>query len=158
MYCRSMRDIWGNLLQSGNEQRGPLVQGLTRNNASCHLFISQKVPSKPENQNILFLQCSFICGHRFASYPLLKSWILQLTTYVYCALPSRRVEIVLGRYGRPPQGFIVNCVDREYKEEFSIVAYVGKGMKIDAWHKIAQLWLFPFTKGKSDPVERAGAF
>lgn len=51
------------------------------------------------------------------------------------------------------QGFIVY-----FKGEIEIMAYVKRKMQLNTGDRIAHLLMFPYTKGKANPVKRSGTF
>ena len=56
----------------------------------------------------------------------------------------------------------IHCASRiineEFKREIKIMAYVKRELQFNTDDRIAQLLLFPYTKGKAAPVERTGGF
>lgn len=49
-------------------------------------------------------------------------------------------------------------VDRGFRGEIKIMAYVTRDLQFNSGDRIAQLLLFPYIEGKAIPVERAGMF
>lgn len=68
--------------------------------------------------------------------------------------------MVLGRSSLTSQGFIVHpeIIDEYFTEEIKIVAYIKRVMQFTTSDRIVQLLLFPYIKGKADPVGRPGRF
>lgn len=72
---------------------------------------------------------------------------------------SETVGMVLGRSSLTSQGFTVHpeIIDEDFKET-KIVASIKGVMQFTTSARIVQMLLFPYIKGKADPVGRPGRF